>query len=95
MVRRKLSRKEILIAVAGIAVAFAVLTLYLWQSAENVRLGYAVGRAEDGIKALKNEIRILETRKAARLAPAVVDRTAREKLGLGDPRPDQVVVEDD
>ncbi len=95
MVRRKLGRREILVGVAGIAVTFGILTFYLWQSAENVRLGYAIGRAEDGIRALKSEIRILETRKAARLAPAVVERTAREKLGLVDARPDQIFNEDD
>ena len=94
MVRRKLSRKEILFAVAASAAMIAVLTFYLWHITENVRLGYAIGRAEDELHVLRNDIRTLETRKAARLAPGVVDRTAREKLQLGDPRPDQIIIED-
>ena len=94
MVRRKLGRKDILLGVAGGAITIAVLTFYLWHSTENVRLGYAVGGAEDEIRALRSDIRILETKKAARLAPAVVDRTAREKLGLVDPREDQIIIED-
>jgi len=94
MVRRKLSRKEILFAIAGAAAVVAVLTFYLWHITENVRLGYAISRAEDGLRTLRNDIRILETRKAARLAPGVVDRTAREKLFLSDPRPDQIIIED-
>jgi len=95
MVRRKLGRKDILIGIAVGAFTIAVLTFYLWHSTENVRLGYVVGQAEDEIRALRSDIRILETRKAARLAPAVVDRTAREKLGLVDPREDQIIIEDD
>ncbi len=95
MVRRKFGRKDILVAVAGGLVTIAVLTFYLWHSTENVRLGYAAGKAEDEIHSLRSEIRILETKKAARLAPAVVDKTAREKLGLIDPREDQIIIEDD
>lgn len=95
MVRRKLGRKDILVGIAGGVITIAVLTFYLWHSTENVRLGYAVGKAEDKIRALRSDIRILETRKAARLAPGVVDRTAREKLGLVDPREDQIIIEDD
>lgn len=95
MVRRKLGRKDILVGIAGGVITIAVLTFYLWHSTENVRLGYAVGKAEDKIRALRSDIRILETRKAARLAPSVVDRTAREKLGLVDPREDQIIIEDD
>jgi hypothetical protein len=95
MVRRKLGRKEILTGFAGSLLTIAVLTFYLWHSTENVRLGYAIGRAEEELRALRSDIRILETRKAARLAPAVVDRIAREELGLGDPREDQIIIEDD
>ncbi len=95
MVRRKLGRKDILVGIGGGIVTIAVLTFYLWHSTENVRLGYAIGKAEDEIHALRSEIRILETKKAARLAPAVVDKTAREKLGLTDPREDQIIIEDD
>jgi cell division protein FtsL len=95
MVRRKLSRKDILLGASAGALLFSVLTFYLWHSAENVRWGYAVGQAEDDLRSLRNDIRILKTKKAARLAPAVVDRIAREKLGLQDPREDQIILEDD
>ena len=53
----------------------------------------AIGQAEDEVRSLRSEIRILETRKAARLAPAVVDRIAREKLGLVDPKDEEIVYE--
>mgnify|MGYP001067814203 FL=1 len=95
MVRRKLGRRDILLVAAGGVLTISFLTFYLWHSTENVRWGYAIGQAEDEVRSLRSEIRILETRKAARLAPAVVDRIAREKLGLRDPREDQIIVEDD
>jgi hypothetical protein len=95
MVRHKLSRRDILLGVAGSVLTISFLTFYLWHSTENVRWGYSIGRAEDELRALRSDIRILKTRKAARLAPAVVDRIAREKLGLGDPREDQIIIEDD
>jgi hypothetical protein len=95
MVRRRLNAREILFIVGGSLVMLAVLTFYLWHITENVRLGYAIGSAEDELQRLQSDIRILEIRKAAHLAPGVVDRTAREKLGLTDPREDQIIVEDD
>lgn len=95
MVRRKPSRRDILLGIAGGVLTISFLTFYLWHSTENVRWGYAIGRAEDELRALRSDLRILETRKAARLAPAVVDRIAREKLGLQDPREDQIIIEDD
>jgi cell division protein FtsL len=93
MVHKKYTFRQVaLAAAAGLALVF-ILCFYLWQVTETIRLGYEAGKAESAKLALEKDVHRLEAEKAALLALDRVERTAREKLGLADPREDQVVYE--
>lgn len=95
MVSKRWSLREIALAAAVAVTALGVLTFYIWYQTEAVRLGIAIGETRAEIAALREEIQKLETRRAELLAPDKVERIARESLGLVDPRPDQIVYEEE
>jgi cell division protein FtsL len=94
MVRKKLDRKEIAAAAGCILLAVATLTFYIWHQAAIIQMGYQTSRLEEKMAGLKEEIKKLETDKAALLAPDRVDRIAREELRLVEPKPEQIIYED-
>jgi len=93
MIRRKLSRKEIILAGLGLFLAVSVVTLYIWQQAEAVRLGLRIGRLEKQCQTLREDVNKLELKKSSLLSLDRVDRIARDELGLVDPKDDQVIYE--
>jgi cell division protein FtsL len=93
MVHKKYQRRRILAAAAACLAVMAVLTFYLWHLTENVRLGYAITKARDEIRATLKDITLLETEREALSSPEVIERIARERLGLQALRDDQVVYE--
>lgn len=94
MVRKKLPKKEVAAAAGCILLAVGTLAFYIWHQAAVIQIGLQTGRLEEKIAGLKEEIRRLETDKAALLAPDRVDRIAREQLQLVEPRPEQIIYED-
>lgn len=90
MVRRKRDRLALFLTVLIVTLAAAALTFYLWHLNEMTRIGYDTSRLEEDINRLKEDVRKLETRKAELLSLERVEKIAREKLGLTEPRPDQV-----
>ncbi len=90
MVRRKRDRLALFMSVLAVTLAAAALTFYLWHLNEMTRIGYDTARLEEDINRLKEDVRKLETRKAELLSLERVERIARDKLGLTDPRPGQV-----
>lgn len=94
MIRKSLNLKDIAFTAGVILVVLGLLTFYIWYQTESIRLGYQIGEIEAQNAALREEIRKLETRKAQLLSLETIDRIAREKLGLSDPRRDQVIYED-
>jgi cell division protein FtsL len=93
MVHRKFSRKQIVAAAAVSLGIIAVLSFYLWHLTENVRLGYAISLAQNAIQRLDKDVMRLKTQRTALLSLDRVERIARERLGLTDPRKDQVLYE--
>jgi cell division protein FtsL len=93
MVHKKYDRRRILLAAAASLVIMAVLTFYLWDLTENIRLGYAIGRAESEIGALERDIRGLQVERETLSSPERVDKIARNELGLEDLRDDQIIYE--
>jgi cell division protein FtsL len=91
MIRRKWSAGEIVLGGAFLLAVIALLTFYVWYQTEAVRLGVEIGKREEEIKALKNEILRLELRRTTLLAPDRVDKIARESLGLVDPKPGEII----
>jgi cell division protein FtsL len=94
MVRKKLDRKEIAAAAGCILLAVATLTFYIWHQAAIIQIGYQTSRLEEKMAGLNEDIRKLETDKAALLAPDRVERIAREELRLVEPKPEQIIYED-
>jgi cell division protein FtsL len=92
--RKKWSPREIALGGAGLVAVLGLLTFYVWYQTEAVRLGLDIARVETEIKALQDDIARLELRKAALLEPRRVEKIAREKLGLVDPKPAEIIYKD-
>jgi len=93
MVRRKLAGKEVAAAAGCVLLAVATLTFYIWHQAAIIQIGYQTSRLEEKISGLKEDIKKLETDRAALLAPDRVDRIAREELHLVEPASGQIIYE--
>jgi cell division protein FtsL len=93
MVRKKLDGREIAAAAGCILLAVATLTFYVWHQAAIIQIGYQTSRLEEKMAGLNDDIKKLETDKAALLAPDRVDRIAREELRLVEPKPEQIIYE--
>lgn len=94
MVRKKYSKNEILLVLACIILCLFILTFYLWHQAEIVRLGIEIAKIEEEVLSLREEVKTLETRKSSLLSLERVEKIAREKLNLAEPREDQILYEE-
>jgi cell division protein FtsL len=94
MIRRKWSLREIALGGAFLLALVGLLTFYIWYQTEAVHLGIEIGRREADIKALRDDLRRLELRKAALLASDRVEKIARNELGLVDAKPDEILYKD-
>ena len=94
MVRKKFSKKEILISVSCTLFALLILSMYIWHQTESVSLGYDTAELELRVAQLEKEVEKLETRKSELLALERVENIARNKLALSDPKKEQLVYED-
>lgn len=94
MVRRKWSGREIALGAAFLVAVVGILTFYVWYQTESVRLGIEISQSQARIKELRDEIRALELRRAVLLDPGRVERIAREKLGMVDPRSEEIIYEE-
>lgn len=94
MVRKKYTWKQMVLG-AGLVILFlGNLTFYIWYQSESIRLGYQIHELEMKVENLKEEIKRLETRKEALLSLERIDRVARTALQLQDPKPEQIIFED-
>jgi cell division protein FtsL len=90
MIRKKITKKEILIGVVSILFIITLLTFYIWHQAETVRLGYKTQELEADISNLKKEIEQLEAEKASLLSLERVERIAKSKLKMKPPEEHQI-----
>jgi len=93
MVRRKWSAKGLALSAALLIAVIGTLTFYVWYQTESVQLGLDLGRSEARIRELEIDIEGLKLRKADLLDPRRVESIAREKLGLVDPKDEEIVYE--
>jgi len=93
MVRRKVDLKGIAVVATFVLAGVVLLTFYVWYQTESVQLGLDLGRSEARIRELEIDIEGLKLRKAALLDPRRVESIAREKLGLVDPKDEEIVYE--
>ena len=94
MVRKKFTRKEIILAVFCTVVIISILTFYIWHQTEAVRLGYEINRLEEKVQKLQIEVEELETMKSSLLSLEKVEKIAKEKLKMIDTTDDQIIYED-
>jgi cell division protein FtsL len=90
MIRKKISKKEIVIGILSTLFIIALLTFYIWHQAETIRLGYKTRELEADIANLKKEIEQLEAEKASLLSLDRVEHIAKVKLRMKPPEEDQV-----
>lgn len=90
MVRKKISKKKVALILSFTSVVVLILLLYIWHQAESIRLGYQIGNLEERILSLKKDVERLEAQKASLLALERVEKIAREKLELADPKESQI-----
>jgi cell division protein FtsL len=93
MVRRKVDLKGIAVVATFVLAGVVLLTFYVWYQTESVQLGLDLGRSEARIRELEIDIEGLKLRKAALRDPRRVEAIAREKLGLVDPKDEEIVYE--
>ena len=95
MVRKKLSKRDILIAAAWTLIVIFILTFYIWNQIESIRLGYKIGNLEVNLENLTQEVEKLEAEKSSHLALEKVEKIAKGKLRLQSPKKEQIIYNDD
>ncbi|MBC7361520.1 MAG: cell division protein FtsL [Candidatus Aminicenantes bacterium] len=93
MVRKKYTWKQLVVGGGLIILFLGNLTFYIWYQSESIRLGYKIHELEMKVEQLKEEIKRLETKKESLLSLERIDRIAREELNLQDPKPEQIIFE--
>jgi len=91
MIRKKITKREILIGIASTLFVITLVTFYIWHQAETIRLGYKTRQLEEEISSLNKEIEQLEAEKASLLSLERVERIARTKLKLMPPEKEQIL----
>jgi cell division protein FtsL len=94
MVRKKFSKKEIVIGIAFTLFTLLILSLYVWHQTESVSLGYDSAELEHRVIQLEKEVEKLETIKSSLLTLDRVENIARDKLKLSEPKDKQIIYED-
>jgi len=94
MVRKKFTKKEIMLVVFCTIFIISILTFYIWHQVEAVRLGYEINRLEEKVQKLQIEVEELEAEKSARLSLEEVERIAKEKLKMVETKESQKIYEE-
>jgi len=94
MVKKKFTKKEIMLVVFCTIFIISVLTFYVWHQVEAVRLGYEINRLEEKVQNLQIEVEELEAEKSARLSLEEVERIAKEKLKMVETEESQKIYEE-
>jgi len=94
MVKRKFKKNTVIRAVLFAFTAILILTFYIWRQAESVKMGYTIRDLEEKVTRLQKEVETLEAEKTALLSLAIVEKTAKQKLGLKEPEEKQLIYDD-
>ncbi len=95
MVRKKLNKRDILIGAAWTLIVIFILTFYIWNQVESIRLGYEIGRLEVDLENLKQDVEKLEAEKSSLLSLEKVEKIAKDRLKLQQPKKEQIIYDDD
>ena len=94
MVRRKFGKKKITLGIACTLFVLFILSFYVWHQTESVSLGYDTAELEQKVIQLQKEVEKLETIRSSLLTLDRVERMARDKLKLSEPKEGQVIYKD-
>ena len=94
MIRKKYSRKEIALGIFSTIFIISIFTFYIWHQMESVRLGYETGEIEAKLEALQEEVKQLKAKKSSLLSLERVEKIAKEKLELDEPKKGQIIYEE-
>lgn len=94
MVRKKYTKKAIILVVFCIIIVISILTFYIWHQMESVRIGYKIGELEEKVLNLRKEVEKLETKKSTLLSLERVEKIAKEELNLVEPKEEQLVYDE-
>lgn len=83
-----------MVVVVWIVIVMFVLTFYIWNQTESIRLGYDIGKLEENLQTMKKEVEKLETKKSSLLSLERVEKIAKEKLKLEKPKKEQILYDD-
>lgn len=83
-----------MVVVVWIVIVMFVLTFYIWNQTESIRLGYDIGKLEENLQTMKKEVEKLETKKSSLLSLERVEKIAREKLKLEKPKKEQILYDE-
>jgi len=94
MIRKKISKKLIILGIVGALSAIFILTFYIWHQMESIRIGYEIGELEERLETLEEEVKRLQTKKSALLSLERVEKIAKKELKLAPAKKDQLIYED-
>ncbi len=90
MVSKKFTKKQIAIGILCMIFVIALLTFYIWQQAESIRLGYQTRALEEDILSIKKNLEQLEAEKSSLLSLERVEKIATQKLKMRPPDEEQI-----
>lgn len=94
MVRKKYTKKAIILVVSCTIIVIFILTFYIWHQMESIRIGYEIGKLEEKVLSLRKEVEKLETKKSSLLSLERVEKIAKEELNLVEPKEEQLVYDE-
>ena len=71
-----------------------ILTFYIWHQMESIRIGYEIGTLEEKVLTLGRQVDELQTEKSYLLSLDRVEKIAKEKLNLVEPKKEQLVYDE-
>ncbi|MFW6131728.1 MAG: cell division protein FtsL [Candidatus Aminicenantaceae bacterium] len=90
MVRKKIHKKDLFIGLSVALIIVFFLTFYIWHLIESTRIGYKLNTLETELISLQEKVEKLETKKSALLSLKRVEKIAKEKLELVEPKDKQI-----
>jgi len=94
MVRKKYTTKKIMLFVSCTIIVIFILTFYIWHQMESIRIGYEIGKLEEKVLNLGRQVDELQTEKSYLLSLDRVEKIAKEKLNLVEPKKEQLVYDE-
>ncbi len=94
MVRKKYTTKKIMLFVSCTIIVIFILTFYIWHQMESIRIGYEIGTLEEKVLTLGRQVGELQTEKSSLLSLDRVEKIAKEKLNLVEPKKEQLVYDE-